>query len=132
MYPPFPLHSVSGKSTPTLSHPPKTNSSPFPASVLSSLSYSLCPPFSFCLSNPSLGSEWVPAFRPLSQATQEIMDICNVDQTGCEDPDLDTDATTHALHSLEKELRLLAKGTDMSTNHACRYTTMIKICNTCN
>ncbi|XP_026221301.1 uncharacterized protein zbbx isoform X2 [Anabas testudineus] len=56
-------------------------------------------------------SGMVPAFRPLSRATQEIMEICNVDQMGCEDPDLDTDTTAHTLHSLEQELRLLAKET---------------------
>ncbi|XP_026221319.1 zinc finger B-box domain-containing protein 1 isoform X4 [Anabas testudineus] len=59
-----------------------------------------------------LSGKWmVPAFRPLSRATQEIMEICNVDQMGCEDPDLDTDTTAHTLHSLEQELRLLAKET---------------------
>lgn len=53
----------------------------------------------------------------LSRAAQEIMEICSVDQTGCEDPDLDTDTTAHTLNSLEQELRLLAKGTDTHKQH---------------
>ncbi|TKS81228.1 hypothetical protein D9C73_015333 [Collichthys lucidus] len=60
-------------------------------------------------SNPRSGSELGPAFRPLSRVAQEIMEICNVDQMGCEDPDLDTDTTSHTLHELEQELRLMAK-----------------------
>ena len=38
------------------------------------------------------------------------MEICSVDQTGCEDPDLDTDTTANTLQGLEQELRLLAQG----------------------
>ncbi|XP_029026322.1 uncharacterized protein zbbx isoform X2 [Betta splendens] len=56
----------------------------------------------------------LPAFRPLSRAAQEIMEICNVDQTGCEDPDLDTDTTAHTLQSLEQELRLLANVSEIA------------------
>ncbi|MEQ2298924.1 hypothetical protein AMECASPLE_010216 [Ameca splendens] len=36
------------------------------------------------------------------------MEICSVDQTGCEDPDVDTDMTARMLHSMEQELRLVA------------------------
>ncbi|XP_056229213.1 mucin-2 isoform X1 [Seriola aureovittata] len=98
----------SGTSTPTLSHPPRIT----PA-VFTSLSHSPSPPpLSSRLSRPALGSELGPAFRPLSRATQEIMEICSMDQSGCEDPDLDTDTTVHTLHGLEQELRLMAKGTD--------------------
>ncbi|KAJ4936102.1 hypothetical protein JOQ06_017626 [Pogonophryne albipinna] len=60
------------------------------------------------LSRPASGSGIGPALRPLSQAAQEIMDICSVDQMGCEDPDLDADTTAHTLHDLEQELRLMA------------------------
>ncbi|TNN82802.1 hypothetical protein EYF80_007043 [Liparis tanakae] len=49
-------------------------------------------------------SEAGPGFRPLSRAAQEIMEICSVDHTGCEDPDLESDTTTHTLHILEQEL----------------------------
>lgn len=48
----------------------------------------------------------------MSRAAMEIMEICNVDHTGCEDPDLESDTAAHALHGLEQELRLMAKGTD--------------------
>lgn len=65
-----------------------------------------------CLSRPTPGSELGPALRALSRAAQEIMEICSVDQAGCEDPDLDTDTTAHTLHELGQELRLMAKGTD--------------------
>ncbi|XP_026150073.1 uncharacterized protein zbbx isoform X2 [Mastacembelus armatus] len=71
---------------------------------------------SACLSYPMLGSDLGPAFRPLSRAAREIMEICNVDQTGCEDPDLDTDTTAHALDGLEQELRLIAKETATKTS----------------
>ncbi|XP_061576254.1 PR domain zinc finger protein 2 [Cololabis saira] len=43
-------------------------------------------------------------------ATQKIMDICNENQTGCEEPDVDTDTTAHILDSLEKERRVITKG----------------------
>ncbi|XP_068571655.1 uncharacterized protein zbbx [Cebidichthys violaceus] len=56
-------------------------------------------------------SELGPGFRPLSRAAMEIMEICNVDHTGCEDPDLESDTTAHALHGLEQELRVMAKET---------------------
>ncbi|XP_031716887.1 melanoma-associated antigen C1 [Anarrhichthys ocellatus] len=56
-------------------------------------------------------SELGPGFRPLSRAAMEIMEICNVDHTGCEDPDLESDTAAHALHGLEQELRLMAKET---------------------
>ncbi|MEQ2220047.1 hypothetical protein ILYODFUR_001231 [Ilyodon furcidens] len=36
------------------------------------------------------------------------MEICSVDQTGCEDPDVDTDMTARMLHSMEQELGLVA------------------------
>ncbi|XP_010785613.1 uncharacterized protein [Notothenia coriiceps] len=65
-------------------------------------------PLSAGLSRPASGSGIGPALRPLSQAAQEIMDICSVDQMGCEDPDLDADTTAHTLHDLEQELRLMA------------------------
>ncbi|XP_044059693.1 uncharacterized protein zbbx isoform X2 [Siniperca chuatsi] len=81
----------SDKSTPTLSH------------LLRRV------PVACSLSHPTLGSE--SAFRPLSRAAQEIMEICSVDQKGCEDPDLDTDTTAHTLHGLEQELRLMANET---------------------
>ncbi|GLD70731.1 zinc finger B-box domain-containing protein 1 isoform X1 [Lates japonicus] len=100
-----------GKSTPTLSHPPRIIPSPS-----LSLSHSPSPPLSACLSHPTLGSELDPAFFSLSRAAQEIMEICSVDQTGCEDPDLDTDTTAHTLNSLEQELRLLAKETGMQAS----------------
>nr|XP_020456111.1 zinc finger B-box domain-containing protein 1 isoform X2 [Monopterus albus] len=54
-------------------------------------------------------SELGPQLRPLSRAAQEIMEICSVDQAGCEDPDLDADATVHTLRGLEQELRQMAK-----------------------
>ncbi|XP_023153267.2 uncharacterized protein zbbx [Amphiprion ocellaris] len=57
-------------------------------------------------------SEFGSAFRPLSRAAREIMEICGVDQRGCEDPDLDTDTTEHTVHHLAQELRLIAKETD--------------------
>ncbi|KAG8002121.1 hypothetical protein GBF38_012482, partial [Nibea albiflora] len=74
-------------------------------------------PAACSLSNPRSGSELGPAFRPLSRAAQEIMEICSVDQMGCEDPDLDIDATSRTLHELEQELRLMAKGTDTHTHY---------------
>ncbi|XP_005720601.2 uncharacterized protein zbbx isoform X2 [Pundamilia nyererei] len=60
----------------------------------------------------SVDSEFSPVFCPLSQAAREIMEICNVDQMGCEDPDLEIDTTAHALSSLEQELRLMVKSAD--------------------
>ncbi|XP_030600874.1 uncharacterized protein zbbx isoform X5 [Archocentrus centrarchus] len=57
----------------------------------------------------SVDSEFSPAFPPLSQAAKDIMEICNVDQMGCEDPDLEIDTTAHALSSLDQELKLMAK-----------------------
>lgn len=100
---------LSGKSTPT------PNTSPLPASVPPSLSHYSSPPFSACLSPPKLGSELGPVFRPLSRAAQEIMEICDVDQAGCEDPDLDIETTAHTLHDLEQEFRLMAKETGAQT-----------------
>ncbi|CAK6965208.1 uncharacterized protein zbbx isoform X1 [Scomber scombrus] len=94
---------------------PRTDTSPLPASVPPSLSHYPSPRFSACLSPTKLGSELGPVFRPLSQAAQEIMDICSVDQVGCEDPDLETEATAHTLHDLEQELRLMAKETGAQT-----------------
>ncbi|XP_016518521.1 zinc finger B-box domain-containing protein 1 isoform X2 [Poecilia formosa] len=44
----------------------------------------------------------------LPRAPQVIMEICSVDQTGCEDPDMDTDMTARMLHIMEQELQLLA------------------------
>ncbi|XP_078102602.1 uncharacterized protein zbbx isoform X1 [Sander vitreus] len=101
--------SLSG--TPTVSHRPKTNPSPLSSPISPALSHFPSPPLSACLSRPTLGSEFGPEFRPFSRAAQEIMEICSVDQTGCEDPDLDTDTTAHALHGLEQELRLMANET---------------------
>lgn len=43
-----------------------------------------------------------------SQLSQVIIEICGVDQTGCEDPDLDTDMTARMLHIMEQELQLVA------------------------
>ncbi|XP_032365349.1 mucin-12 isoform X2 [Etheostoma spectabile] len=103
--------SLSGKSTPTVSHRPKTNPSPLTSPISPSLSHFSSPPLSACLSRPTLGSKFGPEFRPFSRAAQEIMEICSVDQTGCEDPDLDTDTTAHTLNSLEEELRLMANET---------------------
>ncbi|TDH15043.1 hypothetical protein EPR50_G00027180 [Perca flavescens] len=102
--------SLSGKSTPTVSHRPKTNPSPLSSPISPPLSHFPSPPLSACLSRAS-GSEFGPEFRPFSRAAREIMEICSVDQTGCEDPDLDTDTTAHALHGLEQELRLMANET---------------------
>ncbi|KAL6116328.1 zbbx [Pungitius sinensis] len=45
--------------------------------------------------------------RPSSRAAQEIMEVCGVDPSGCEDPDLESDTTAHALRVLEQELRLM-------------------------
>lgn len=104
---------LSDKSTPPLSHPPRTNQSPLSAPVSPSLSHYPSPPLSACVSRPTLG----PTLRPLSRAAQEIMEICSVDQTGCEDPDLDTDTTAQTLHGLEQELRRMAKGTDTHIQH---------------
>ncbi|XP_034404921.1 zinc finger B-box domain-containing protein 1 [Cyclopterus lumpus] len=92
--------SLCGKSTPTLYHGPKTNLLP----VSPSLSHSPYLPHSTSPSCPTLGSELGPGFPPLSRAAQEIMEICSVDHTACEDPDLESDTTTHALHILEQEL----------------------------
>ncbi|XP_054458912.1 uncharacterized protein zbbx [Anoplopoma fimbria] len=61
-------------------------------------------------------SELGPGIRPLSRAAQEIMEICSVDHTGCEDPDLESDVTEHTLHGLEQELRLMAKETWKQTS----------------
>ncbi|XP_039648116.1 zinc finger B-box domain-containing protein 1 isoform X2 [Perca fluviatilis] len=102
--------SLSGKSTPTVSHRPKTNPSPLSSPISPPLSHFPSPPLSACLSRAS-GSKFGPEFRPFSRAAREIMEICSVDQTGCEDPDLDTDTTAHALHGLEQELRLMANET---------------------
>ncbi len=104
---------LSDKSTPTPSQPPRTNQSPLSAPGSPSLFHSSFPPLSACQSHPTLGLG--PAFRPLSRAAQEILEICSVDQTGCEDPDLDNDTTAQTLHGLEQELRLMSKGTDTRT-----------------
>ncbi|KAM7399514.1 hypothetical protein PAMP_018781 [Pampus punctatissimus] len=98
---------IFGKSSPTL----RTNTSPLPVSVSPSLSHYPSRPLSACLSPTKLGSELGPAFRPLSRAAREIMEICSVDQAGCEDPDLDSETTAHTLKDLEQELRLMAKET---------------------
>ncbi|KAA8593928.1 hypothetical protein FQN60_004762, partial [Etheostoma spectabile] len=112
--------SLSGKSTPTVSHRPKTNPSPLTSPISPSLSHFSSPPLSACLSRPTLGSKFGPEFRPFSRAAQEIMEICSVDQTGCEDPDLDTDTTAHTLNSLEEELRLMANGEEPARNKRMR------------
>nr|XP_046244595.1 zinc finger B-box domain-containing protein 1 isoform X2 [Scatophagus argus] len=64
-----------------------------------------------CPSRAMLGSELGLALRPLSRVAKDIMEICNVDQAGCEDPDLDDDTAAHTLHELEGALRLMTKGT---------------------
>uniref|UniRef100_A0A3P8XRY3 B box-type domain-containing protein n=3 Tax=Esox lucius TaxID=8010 RepID=A0A3P8XRY3_ESOLU len=46
--------------------------------------------------------------RLLSRAAREILDISAVDQTGCEDPDLEQDIDTRAISSLAEEFRLMA------------------------
>lgn len=43
------------------------------------------------------------------------MEICSVDQTGCEDPDMDAETTKHMLHILEQELKLMA-----NAQHTCK------------
>ncbi|XP_036939857.1 uncharacterized protein zbbx isoform X2 [Acanthopagrus latus] len=67
------------------------------------------------LSHPISCSELGTVLRPLSRAAQEIMEICSVDQTGCEDPDLEMDTTAHTLYKLEEELRLISKETGRQT-----------------
>uniref|UniRef100_A0AAQ4S4Y1 B box-type domain-containing protein n=1 Tax=Gasterosteus aculeatus aculeatus TaxID=481459 RepID=A0AAQ4S4Y1_GASAC len=59
----------------------------------------------------SRGEMSTSEFRPLSRAAREIMEVCGVDPSGCEDPDLESDTTAHALHVLEHERRLMAKDT---------------------
>nr|XP_043887985.1 cell wall protein RBR3 isoform X2 [Solea senegalensis] len=102
----------SGRSTPTVSHPATTNPSPLPETMF--------PLRSARSSRPTLGSDLGPAFHPVSRAAQEIMEICSVDQTGCEDPDLDSDTAAHHLHSLEQELKIMTKetGTQASSSAA--------------
>ncbi|XP_011481150.2 zinc finger B-box domain-containing protein 1 isoform X3 [Oryzias latipes] len=46
-----------------------------------------------------------------SQAAKEIMEISNMDLTGCEDPDVDADTVARILQSLEQELEATTKGT---------------------
>ncbi|XP_063764012.1 uncharacterized protein LOC134880841 [Eleginops maclovinus] len=94
-------------STPMQSPSPKTNPNPLSAFVSPR-----CRSLSACLSRPASGSGIGHALRPLSRAAQEIMDICSVDQMGCEDPDLDTDTTAHTLRDLEQELKLMANGAE--------------------
>uniref|UniRef100_UPI0037E8D1FC uncharacterized protein zbbx n=1 Tax=Semicossyphus pulcher TaxID=241346 RepID=UPI0037E8D1FC len=65
---------------------------------------------SYNKSTPTLCHPPRTALRPLSRAAQEILEICSVDQTGCEDPDLDSDTTAHTLSGLVQELRLMTKG----------------------
>nr|XP_046171679.1 uncharacterized protein zbbx isoform X1 [Oncorhynchus gorbuscha] len=60
------------------------------------------------LSRPVSGTMSHPVSRPLSRAAKEILDICLVDQTGCEDPDLEQDIDTRALSSLVEEFRVMA------------------------
>ncbi|XP_071216147.1 uncharacterized protein zbbx isoform X2 [Salvelinus alpinus] len=60
------------------------------------------------VSRPVSGTMSHPVSRPLSRAAKEILDICLVDQTGCEDPDLEQDVETQALSSLVEEFRLMA------------------------
>ncbi|KAM8903830.1 uncharacterized protein zbbx isoform 2-T2 [Spinachia spinachia] len=59
----------------------------------------------------SRGQTSTSGLRPLSRAAQEIMEVCGVDPSGCEDPDLEPDTTAHTLHALEQELRLMATDT---------------------
>ncbi|KAG7226091.1 hypothetical protein INR49_018702 [Caranx melampygus] len=98
------------------SHAPRITPRPFPASVSPSLFQSPSRPLSTGLSHPTLGSEVDLAVRPLCRAAQEILEICSMDQSGCEDPDLDSDTVALALHSLNQELRLMAKGTESARN----------------
>ncbi|PWA20385.1 hypothetical protein CCH79_00003673 [Gambusia affinis] len=51
-----------------------------------------------------------------SQLCQVIMEICSVDQTGCEDPDMDTDMTARMLHIMEQDLQLVANAQCISTH----------------
>ncbi|XP_025754293.1 uncharacterized protein zbbx isoform X1 [Oreochromis niloticus] len=76
----------------------------------------------------AVDSEFSPVFRPLSQAAREIMEICNVDQMGCEDPDLEIDTTARALSSLEQELRLMVKSTDQKLSCMQSHIHGIAIC----
>lgn len=92
-------------------------------------------PAACCLSRPMLGSELGPALHVLSQAAQEIMEICRVDLAGCEDPDLDTDTSAHTLHELQQELRLMTEGADTHLqcihvlhtciNHVCKHLVIV-------
>uniref|UniRef100_A0A8K9Y428 B box-type domain-containing protein n=1 Tax=Oncorhynchus mykiss TaxID=8022 RepID=A0A8K9Y428_ONCMY len=65
------------------------------------------------LSRPVSGTMSHPVSRPLSRAAKEILDVCLVDQTGCEDPDLEQDIDTQALSSLVEEFRLMATDSDL-------------------
>lgn len=56
------------------------------------------------------------------------MEICNVDQMGCEDPDLEIDTTAHALSSLEQELRLMVKSADQKPSCMQSHIHDIAIC----
>ncbi|KAM3616779.1 uncharacterized protein V6R79_023314 [Siganus canaliculatus] len=68
-----------------------------------------------CLSCPTLGADLSPVFpRPFSRAALAIMEICSVDEVGCEDPDLDADTTANTLLELEEDLQLMAKGKQAS------------------
>ncbi|XP_029923615.1 uncharacterized protein zbbx [Myripristis murdjan] len=108
--------SISNRTTPTLSRPARTSPHPPSPSPSHSPSFPLSPPLSAGLSRPTSGSSGVElgtVFRPLSRAAQEIMEICGLDQTGCEDPDLHTDTNTYTLSCLERELQLMGNDTGM-------------------
>jgi len=110
--------SLRGKVAPTPCHSPMTNLLPLSPSRSHSRYLPSSP------SCPTLGSEAGPGFRPFSRAAQEIMEICSVDHTGCEDPDLESDTTTHIL-----EQELMATGTE--THKSCdQHITMIMIITT--
>ncbi|XP_017279440.2 uncharacterized protein zbbx [Kryptolebias marmoratus] len=107
---------LSETSTSVLTDSPRRKSRLTSASASHWVSYSPSPSLPTHLSHHTLGSGNSPSFRPHSSAAQEILEICNVDQTGCEDPDMDSETTKHMLHSLEQELKLTANTQSTCTN----------------
>ncbi|CAJ1065726.1 zinc finger B-box domain-containing protein 1 isoform X1 [Xyrichtys novacula] len=71
-------------------------------------------PDSLHTSRTSMCGSKLGVLRSRSKAAQEIMEICRVDKTGCEDPNLDNDTTSHILNVLDQELKLMTKGTQDS------------------
>ncbi|XP_041851441.1 uncharacterized protein zbbx isoform X2 [Melanotaenia boesemani] len=113
---------LSDKPTPVLSKSSRRRR-PLSAPTSFSLVCTPSPPLSARPSHLTPGSEFSPASRPFSRPTQEIMEICGVDQKGCEDPDLEMDITVHMLHSLEEELRVITKGLQSARNKRKRTKT---------